>query len=239
MLPAARASGWDRFSRVDVELLSDRDWLEPRAAAAVLAGANLVLIGDELVQFADVEALGPRRFRLSRLLRGRRGTEAAIAAHQAAERFIVVDRTRMLPVDLALDSVGRAGVARPAGRADSAVEDTGFTIAGNALRPLSPAHLRARRNGDDIIISWVRRSRSGYAWIDFTDSPLGEDREAYRIDLRLDGRLVRQVDVTSAVYVYSGAMRIADGGGSVVDVWVAQLSGAIGPGVPAMIHINI
>lgn len=220
-------------------MLSDRDWLEPRAPAAVLAGANLALIGDELVQFADVEALAPRRFRLSRLLRGRRGTEAMIGAHQNAERFVVLDSARMLSADFALDSMGRSGLARPAGGGDAATTDTDFTIAGNALRPLAPVHLRAHRDEGDIIVSWIRRSRSGFAWIDFVDAPIGEDREVYRVDVHLDGRLVRQVDVTSAVFAYPSADRVFDGDGSVVDIRVSQLSAAIGPGAAATIRITI
>lgn len=239
ILPPARSWGWDRFSTVEVELLSDRDWLEPRAAAAVLGGANLALIGDELVQFADVEVLAPRRFRLSRLLRGRRGTEAMIGVHQIAERFVLLDSARILPVDFALDSVGRSGMARPAGIGDTVVADTGFTIAGNALRPLAPVHLRAHHDGGDIIVSWIRRSRSGFVWIDFVDAPIGEDREVYRVDVYLDGRLVRQVDVTSAAFIYPLADRIADGSGSIVEFRVAQLSGTIGPGAAATTQITI
>jgi hypothetical protein len=145
----------------------------------------------------------------------------------------------MLPVDLPLDSMGRSGVARPAGSGDAAVADTSFMIVGNALRPLAPAHLRVQRDGGDIGVSWVRRSRSGFAWIDFVDTPIGEDREAYRIEVHLDGRLVRQVDVAAVAFSYPSADRIADGDGGVVDISVAQLSGTIGPGAAARVRITI
>jgi hypothetical protein len=239
VLPDATSCRWDRFSHVDIELLSDRDWLEPRAAAAVLAGANLALIGDELLQFADVEALGPRRFRLSGLLRGRRGTEAATGLHGIGERFVLIDVTRMLPVDLPVDLLGRSGDARPAGSGDAATAETVFTIAGNAMRPLAPVHVRARRDGGDISASWIRRSRAGFGWIDFVDAPLGEAREAYRIDVRLDGRLVRQTEVETSAFVYAAADRIADGDGAILELSIAQLSAAIGPGTPAAIRITL
>src|SRR3546814_3877061 len=54
-------------------------------------GANLALIDDELVQFGHVEQLGGHRFRLRRLLRGRRGTEWASADHEAGGRFILIE----------------------------------------------------------------------------------------------------------------------------------------------------
>ena len=238
-LPDAMSHRWDRFSRVDVELLSDRDWLEPRGAAAVLAGANLALIGDELLQFADVEALGPRRFRLSGLLRGRRGTESATGSHHIGERFVLIDPTRMLPVDLPIDLLGQPCAARPAGSGDSTTVETGFTIVGNALRPLAPARVRARRNGGDIAVSWIRRSRAGYGWIDFVDAPLGEEREAYRIDVSLDGRRLRQQEVSVPAFVYAAADRIADGDGAILELSIAQLSAAIGPGAPATIRITL
>jgi hypothetical protein len=31
------------------------------------------------------------------------------------------------------------------------------------------------------VISWTRRSRRGFAWIDGTDAPLGETREQYSV----------------------------------------------------------
>jgi hypothetical protein len=30
-------------------------------------------------------------------------------------------------------------------------------------------------------LSWIRRSRRGWAWLDEIDAPLGESREAYRV----------------------------------------------------------
>ena len=239
VLPDATSRRWDRFSHVDVELLSDRDWLEPRAAAAVLAGANLALLGDELLQFADVEALGPRRFRLSGLLRGRRGTEAVTGSHRIGERFVLIDSSRMLSVDLSIDLLGQSGAARPAGNGDSATAATTFTIAGNALRPLAPVHVRVRRDGGDIAVSWIRRSRAGFGWVDFVDAPLGENREAYRIDVRLDGRLVRHEEVWAPAFGYAAADRIADGDGSILDVCIAQLGATTGPGAPAVIRISL
>jgi hypothetical protein len=54
---------------------------------AIMAGANLALIGDELIQFGRAEQLGPGLFRLSHLLRGRRGTEWAAAGHSVGDVF--------------------------------------------------------------------------------------------------------------------------------------------------------
>ena len=37
-------------------------------------------------------------------------------------------------------------------------------------------------NGD-VVLSWTRRSRLGFAWIDGIDAPLGEASELYRANL--------------------------------------------------------
>lgn len=89
---------------LEVELLSDRMWLEGRPEASILAGANLALIGDELVQFSAVEALAPCRFRLSGLLRGRYEMATDGADHVAGERFVLLDRDSMLVFAMADDA---------------------------------------------------------------------------------------------------------------------------------------
>ena len=41
----------------------------------------------------------------------------------------------------------------------------------------------ARRADNGLDISWVRRSRSGWAWLDSVDAPLGETGEHYHVRL--------------------------------------------------------
>jgi hypothetical protein len=221
---------WDRHASVDVELLSDAMWLQPRSEASVLAGMNLALLGNELIHFLSAEALGPRRFRLSGLLRGRRGTDAAMAAHQAGERFVLLDPGTLLAFDPPSDRIGATLRFRPAGVGDAAASAIELTLAGQALRPLSPAALSIAEAGGDLTITWKRRSRAGFAWLDFVDAPLAEDREAYRVEVWLDGRLAQSLELPSPGFVYSASQRSADGGGSTVTVAVAQLGAVTGPG---------
>jgi hypothetical protein len=81
-------------------------WLEGRSDSALSGGANAAMLGDELIQFGSAEPLGGRRFRLSRFLRGRRGTEWAAATHALGEPFVLLERERLAPVDVPADSVG-------------------------------------------------------------------------------------------------------------------------------------
>ncbi len=232
-LPTGSDAGWDPFGTVDVELLSDTMWLEPRSDASLLAGGNLALLGDEIIQFGAVDMLGPRCFRLSRLLRGRRGTEAAIAGHAVGERFIALDPASLLSFDPALDALGQAIRMRPAGSGDLETPPTEATVLGRSLMPLSPVHLRLKMIDGRIVATWVRRSRAGFGWPDFVDAPLAEDTEAYQVAVSTAGRIVRTAVVATPAFTCSAAECGIDGSGGVVTLTVAQLSAVTGPGPSA------
>ena len=73
--------------------------------------------------------------------------------------------------------------------------------------------------------------------MDFADAPLGEELERYEVSVRIDGILRRRVEVDSPSFLYSAADRLADGGGVIVDIGVAQVSAAVGPGEAASAEI--
>nr|WP_310523992.1 phage tail protein [Polymorphobacter sp.] len=230
VLGPGSVDGWDRFASLDVEMSGEAMWLEGRTPVSVLSGANLALVGDEIIQFAQADALGAQRFRLSQLLRGRRGTEASATAHTVGERFILLDVSTMLPFDPPTEALGRAFRVRAVGPGDTGSVPVIGAATGRALMPLAPAHLRLRHVDGAVWANWTRRSRVGFGWADFVDAPLGEAFEAYRVEIRLDGRLARTETVSVPGFVYGAATRIADGGGEVVTIAVAQLSAAVGPG---------
>ncbi len=238
-LPAGPLDRWDRAASVEVMLLSEAMWLAGSSPATVLAGANLALIGDEIVQFAEAEAIAPRRFRLSMLLRGRRGTEFAVAGHGSGEAFVMLDPATLLAFDPPLDAVGRTYRFRAAGTGDLDTDPILLPLRGRAVQPLSPVDLRLAAVGGGLVAGWKRRSRAGFGWPDFVDVPLDEAREAYRVDVALDGRPARSVDVTSPAFAYSAADRLADGGGSLVTLTVAQLGESFGPGRAAAATIRL
>lgn len=104
------AALFDAETSVEVELLNDAMWLESRSDDALVGGDNLALLGDELIQFGLAEPLGDRRFRLSRLLRGRRGTEWAVTGHLAGEPFVLIEAASLAVIEppLALTGARRA-----------------------------------------------------------------------------------------------------------------------------------
>jgi len=213
----------DLRSSFEVELLSDWMWLESRSDAALAAGANLAAVGGELIQFGAATPVGGRRFRLSRLLRGRRGTEWAAAGHAAGEAFALLDPAAMTIVEAPLAALGSQARMLATGLGDSGSEPATTAVTGEAMRPPAPVHLRAERRSDgDVAIGWVRRSRIGWVWLDGTDAPLGEARESYRLTIAA-GASLRTVETAEPGFVYTFADQASDEAAPPFVITVVQL----------------
>jgi hypothetical protein len=133
------------------------------------------------------------------------------------------------------EALGRPMAVRVAatGRSHDDVMAAALTVTPGptALRPLAPAHLRAQRTGDGVLLSWVRRSRiEADSWAG--EVPLGEDSEAYLLAILAGSTVVRSISCTSPQALYPSAQEIADFGApqSQLQVRVAQLSAAVGVG---------
>lgn len=184
-LPDGQPFTLDLGSSVDVVLVNPQHWLQSRDDDALADGANLAVIGDELIQFGDAEPIATGRFRLSRLLRGRRGTEWAMQDHAAGESFALLDWRSLKPVVAPLDMLGAELSATAYGPANaSSPPSVSRIISGEAVRPLSPARLAAGWTSDGSLgISWVRRSKQGWAWVDEIDVPPDPALRGYRVNL--------------------------------------------------------
>lgn len=223
---------FDLSSNVEIELLNEAMWLESAGGAALAGGANLALIGAELVQFGAAEWIAPRRFRLSRLLRGRRGTEWAAGAHEVGEAFTLIERESLAPVEAPAGSIGGEARLIASGVGDAGSVSVAIDVTGESLRPPSPVHLAAERGaGGDILIRWTRRSRGGWAWLSAADTPLGEEREAYRLTLSGDG-FARTIELIAPHHVYATAAQAADGLTGALHIAVTQI-GTHAPSRPA------
>jgi hypothetical protein len=192
----------DERSRVDVQLIDSEQWLESCDDDALVNGSNLALVGSELLQFGNAEPLGRGIFRLGRLLRGRRGTEWAMASHSAGETFAMIDPLRLQRLPTGIAAVGGVLSVTPLGLADGAAVPIVHTVSGEALKPPSPVHLTAEFDGaGNLNCSWCRRSRLGWAWIDNVDAPLGCSSELYRVLLQGSlSSIELETSVLSAVF---------------------------------------
>lgn len=195
--PAAPATVRDLSTVIEIDLVHAEMALVGADDVALDSGANLALLGDELIQFGQAEQIGSTRWRLRRLLRGRRGTEAAAGTQQIGDRFVIIDADDVTTIDIPLSTIGSSvrlmasGIGDPDGPVTANIAPSGASV-----RPPSPAHLRARRDGTLLTIEWVRRSRAGWRWIDGVDSPVAEEGEHYVIDVAVGGAPVAQFATT-------------------------------------------
>jgi hypothetical protein len=168
----------DELSTVDVKLANSGHVLLNVDEDALMAGANLASLGDELIQFGRAEPLGSGRFRLSKLLRGRRGTEWAAATHAVGEAFCLIDHAAIRRVELPTSGAGAMLAATAHGINDVAPLPTcQRLVSGESLRPPSPCHLKVLQEGIAVRIQWTRRSHRGWSWTDGVgdaDDPFGE-----------------------------------------------------------------
>jgi hypothetical protein len=198
----------------------------------------------EIVQAGSAELIAPGRYRLTRLLRGQRGTELAMANPAlAGARVVILDAAiAALPVgqsEIGLPWNWRVGPAsRPV--SDASYAAASFTPTGVGLRPFSVGQVeqpwRTARIPGDLTIRWIRRSRALAAdsW-EAAEVPLAEDSEAYVVEIR-DGVMVkRTLTATTTSVFYPAAQQIADWGallgpGNSLDIRIYQLSALIGRG---------
>lgn len=182
VLPPASPLLLDRGGTVIIALANPAQTLSNATLMQASAGANRALLGEELIQFQLAEPLGAGRWRLSRLWRGRGGTEHRVASHAANEAFVLLDGSATI-LDPA--SLGPAQLARVAaiGLADPAPVESPVLLAGIGWRPLTPVHGSATfQPGGGLRLSWTRRARGGWRWDDGVDLPLNEQREAYTVE---------------------------------------------------------
>ena len=119
---------------VDVQLIDCGQWLTSCDDGALAAGANMAILGQEMIQFGDAIPIGPGRFQLGRLLRGREGTEAAETGHLAGEWFALVEPDAVRVIPLPSWAIGTEISVRETGV--GAAPEVRTTVGVEALRPV-------------------------------------------------------------------------------------------------------
>jgi GTA TIM-barrel-like domain/Putative phage tail protein len=246
-LPAGPTSRWDRASSMRVKLYGGA--LASISDARVLEGGNAAAVRNadgawEIVQFANAELVDGQTWLLSRLLRGQAGSEFAMATPLPAGAPFVVLGVHMIPIALGLDALARPMQLRivASGRNHDDPTAVALTVTPGdiALKPLAPVHVAAVRAGDGIHISWIRRTRiDGDGW--GIEVPLGEEVEAYALDILSGGSVVRSIACAAPQAVYASADELADFGTAQTSlhIRVAQLSATVGAGYAAEITLAV
>ena len=237
----------DRAGAIEVVLLSGE--LESVSEAQLLAGANVAAIealnGEwEIFQFQQAQEIAASYWRLTSLLRGEAGTEAAMRAGASADsRFVLLDAA----VTSAGLRSGEAGLAMnwrvgPVSRFFGDATYRSFSAVGGlrARRPLAPVHVRVRRMDDGgVRLSWQRRSSANGARGISGVLPLGEAIDAFRIVVAVPGgAALRSVEVSASEWSYEAGAILSDFGSlpATAEFRVAQLSASDGPGDVAVVQ---
>lgn len=210
----------DRVNAIEVLLANDGMALASADAMALDRGANLALVGDELIQFARAVQIAPRRWRLTGLWRGRGGT--GVVTHPAGERFVAIEEVTLAPLAGSARIGERVAIAATGPGDEGVPTMTSLLVTGRSVAPPSPVHLAsARIPGGGARVTWIRRSRLGWRWNDGGDVPLAEETERYRVTVRAAGS-------TRTVIVESGRADVTAGelAAGNVTVSVCQLGSA-------------
>ncbi|PPB79453.1 Gene Transfer Agent (GTA)-like protein [Albidovulum inexpectatum] len=252
-LPTGSAWRWDRGTALEIDL----PWgqLESVTDLQLFAGANAFAVESapgawEILQARDVALVAPGRYRLTTLLRGQRGTEAAIGNPAPAGARVVVLDAAVAELPFTAGEIGLPWnlAVGPATRpvSDPSYSMLSLTPSGISLRPFAPVHLGATAEPTgDITLSWTPRSRAPAAdsWT-ATDVPILDTPEAWEIDI-LDGATVKRTLATGTTSAtYTAAHQTADWGavlapGATLTIRVTQLSPTVGRGSPAEATLTI
>lgn len=206
----------DRANTITVQLLQGE--LASVTEDALFAGANAAVLGGEIIQFQTAILLGRGYYQLSNLLRGRRGTDDALASHVIGEPFVLLESSSVQFLPAVAADKGRSYQFRALSSAQNLadVQDINVTYGLKTLQPFSPVHVTGSRTagiGSDLTINWKRRARMDAEWLDLVDVPLDEEEELYDVEIMNGSTVLRSfANITAPAQLYSAAQQTADWG---------------------------
>ncbi|WP_396189777.1 phage tail protein [Flavobacterium sp.] len=212
----------------------------------VLNGGNTCVIGNEVLQFKTAELIDVDTYRLTGLLRGRKGTDWAIDTHQANEEFTLLNPNTVLRYeeDRSRMNVSTKYKAVTSGQYIGSAYPKTVTNTGRSLKPYSVIYAKGTKNGNtDILITWIRRTRLSGEW-QTPEVPLGENFEKYEIEIYGDAsyNTIKRTEVALTTnWTYSTAQQNLDFGTTqnILYVRIYQISDLVGRGFVCQATLNI
>ncbi len=224
-LPPSPALCLEKNAWVEIEFAHANAELTSTTTFGLASGANRWIIGDEIIQFLCAEAVSSTKWRLTGLLRGRGGTEAAAMAGHALNTMAVLVNNALVKLDSSLlPGSGNAEIAA-IGLGDEEPVYAAAQVTGLSRLPLSPVHARQANLPDGSWeLCWTRRARGQWLWQDYIDTPLIEESESYLVGVgppanpdvswqtNSPSMALSSTEVANLIQSHAGA-----------DVWVCQL----------------
>jgi hypothetical protein len=228
-LPDGLTSVWDRGNSVNIRMQNGELTSATEADCNANPLLNLILLGEELLQYTDAVLEGDGTYTLSGFKRGRRGTEWATGIHATGDRFILLDAVGNVEMGAADIGDTLYFKASTQGRDIESAFPIEVEYGGESHRPYTPVHIEAEKDSGtgDWSISWIRRSRIGGSWTGGSTVPLGESTEAYEVDIMDGVSVLHTYAVTSPSATYTSADQTTYAGGDVpvgdLDIRVRQV----------------
>lgn len=218
-------------------------------AAELNNGQNKIVVGNssycEVIQYKTVTAVEASGgvYKHTHLLRGRFGTENDIGKHSNATYRSIVSADGLQFAKLKAGDVGRTlhfkALVNGMALSDVTTEDVGYkslTYTGRNVAPFAPVHVTGTRDGsNNLTIAWRRRTRFPVRLLGYNNRPLGEDVEAYQVEVLSAGApytVLRTIDATTTSCSYTAAEHSTDSltAGGAVNLRVYQKSNYTGRG---------
>jgi hypothetical protein len=229
---------WDDDTQITVMLKTGK--LVSKTDAAVLAGENRCMVGQEMIAFGTATLIGTNTYRLSHLLRGRNGTEWAIAEHEANELFALLDDATFV-VEVPASDRGKTFLYKTVtyGSDLTKVDGSELQVIGENTIPWTPVKVEHEMIVSDWHFSWVARPRYQNVLIDYYEVQNDYDFGGYYVAI-YDGAVIkRTIEAFDTKAVYTEAQMIEDFGSVQLNLkyGVCQVSNQFGGGRQVIVNI--
>lgn len=224
---------WDESTDIEITLKSGT--LESVTEEEVYNGKNWMLIGNEIIGFKNAVFQGSSTWRLSGLLRGRKGTErwAIDDSHAASEVALLLDSNLIrFPYDI--NDRGKTFYFKFVTNGSSLANSIAFEVTPNAvsLRPWRVANPSVADDAGDKVITWTARNQFE-GWPVNNGATLKPYKFGGYVVQIIDGTptetVLRTVTQQTNEFRYTAAMQTADSNAA-THVRITQIDLRTGPG---------
>lgn len=229
---------WDTSTTITVQL--KQGVLNNSSDIAVQNGANWCMVGEEVIGFVNATLVGVNTYQLSRLLRGRAGSEVKCGTHVNNELFVLLD-DQLTRIDLTSAELAQTVKYKTVtvGSDISKVDAEDMKPYGLNMRPWRVANPTAvKQPNGDWLISWKERPRYNNQLQDYNELTHDTDWAGYGIAFLSGSTVKSSATTTGNSYTYTVNQQGIDFGGpqSSITVSITQMSTIVGGGYPYVVN---
>jgi hypothetical protein len=182
----------------------NKDFMRNLNDFELLSGENLILLGDEILQYKSIILQEDGSYKLKELLRGLFGTERYINNHTVGEKFVFLEN---LPYqEIGYDKKNMTYLYKIVNLNNDVgnVEAINYILSGKNLLPLKPCHFR-NFNG---ILKWNRVDRGNTNWISDVENFCVENVEKYYIEFYSGNNFIKGIYIEAREYELTDELNI-------------------------------